>query len=154
MKCQSCDQYGVTFDFPLCRLSKIMQLLPAGGATTNVSSKVLTSHMIESSRKVNSIGQCDRVWHSTTTLRPSCLYPNTRVLAASARGQIIVGSPPQRRRSALQSRNFPPSENWALGCVSEMSARRVCLIEKLPRHVLSCCYRGWDHDQVSLVRRR
>jgi hypothetical protein len=35
--------------------------------------------MIESSRKVNSIGR-DRAWHSTTTLRPSCLYPNARVL--------------------------------------------------------------------------
>ena len=20
------------------------------------------------------------------------------------------------------------------------------------RHILSCCYRGWDHDQMSLVR--
>ena len=101
---------------------KIMQLLPAEGATTNIGSKVLTSHTIESSRKVNSIGQCDRAWHSTTTLRPSCLYPNARVLVADARQQLIDASPQPRRRSALQSRNFPPSERWALGCMSEMSA--------------------------------
>ena len=91
------------------------------GATTNIGSKVLTSHMIESSRKVNSIGR-DRAWHSTTTLRPSCLYPNARVLVADARQQLIDASPQPRRRSALQSRNSPPSEHWALGCMSEMSA--------------------------------
>ena len=77
--------------------------------------------MIEWSKKMNSTERCDRAWHSTTTHRPSCLYPNARALVVGERRQVIAGSRPLRKLSALQSRSLPPSEHSALGCRSEMS---------------------------------
>ena len=76
---------------------------------------------VKSPWKVNSPGQFDRAWHSTTTHRPSCLYPNARVLVVGERRQFIVGSPPPRRLSASQSKSFPPPQHSALGCRSETS---------------------------------
>ena len=35
---------------------------------------------------------------------------------------VIAGSPPQRRQSASQLRNFPSPKHLALGCKSEMIA--------------------------------
>jgi hypothetical protein len=48
--------------------------------------------------------------------------PKRKGFSGQRSGQIIAGSPPQRRLSASQSRNFPPSEHSVLGCRSETSA--------------------------------
>ena len=44
--------------------------------------------------------------------------------------QVIAGSPPQRRLSASQSRNFPPSGHSALGCRLEMSGSVALLLSE------------------------
>ena len=49
---------------------------------------------------------------------------------------------------------------WKIGKVRFRSRRKVICLQKherracasSPRHVLSRCYRGWDQDQISLVR--
>src|ERR1700726_2192221 len=64
----------------------IMQLLsPAGGGDYQYRIKSADEPHDRGSRKVNSIGQCNSGWHSTTTHRPSCLYPSVRESVVRAR---------------------------------------------------------------------
>jgi hypothetical protein len=62
--------------------------------------------------KVNWIGQCDRVWRSTTAYRPSCLCPSARLVRVSPIGYRRFNTAAEAIRFAVEEcpaiRTFGP----------------------------------------------
>jgi hypothetical protein len=128
--------------------SKSCSAYPRRAGTTNIASRAPTSPTIELSRKVNSNGRRDQVWSSTTIHRPSCSF-RSAAAADGANRSTIVGSPPPRRLSASQSRNFPRLGHSVRGCRLEITARTAMRFADYTKVLdIHCAGRRVDFSQA------